>query len=311
MTKLSEMLAMLDAIGEDSSQILIPETAYILADGHALLGSQGVPGIELRTQESQDAIIADVIVSPAVRTPYPVHLCFGMLGRSGTQNVKLRVTLEKGASATFLAHCLFANAEFARHTMQARFEIGKGAEMRLIEGHYHGPFGGVEVLAEAVVKVGPQARFLSDFSLIRGRVGKLNIDYAIEVGEHGLTELSSRVFGHVTDDVKIRDKVILSGNGSRSLVKTRVALEHEATAEVTGITEGRAEGARGHMDCMEIVKDRARAQSLPIVKVSHPLAKITHEAAIGTVDKKQMETLMAHGLTPEKAVDIIVSGMLR
>ena len=62
---------------------------------------------------------------------------------------------------------------------------------------------------------------------------------------------------------------------------------------------------------MEIVKDRARAQSVPIVKVSHSLAKITHEAAIGTVDKKQMETLMAHGLTSEKAVDIIVSGMLR
>jgi Fe-S cluster assembly scaffold protein SufB len=65
------------------------------------------------------------------------------------------------------------------------------------------------------------------------------------------------------------------------------------------------------MDCMEIVKDRARAQSIPIVKVSHPLAKITHEAAIGTVDKKQMETLMAHGLSPEKAVDVIVSSMLR
>ena len=166
MTKLSEMLAMLDAIGEDSSQILIPETAYLLADGHALLGSQGVHGVELRTEESRDAIIADVIVSRAVRMPSPVHLCFGMLERSGTQNVRLRVTLEEGASATFLAHCLFANAEFARHTMHAAFEIGEGAEMRLVEGHYHGPFGGIEVLAEAMVKVGPQARFLSDFSIL-------------------------------------------------------------------------------------------------------------------------------------------------
>jgi Fe-S cluster assembly scaffold protein SufB len=311
MTKLSEMLGMLDAIGEDSSGILIPETAYLLADGHTLLGSQGVHGVELRTQEARDAIIADVIVSRAVRAPSPVHLCFGMLARSGTQNVKLRVTLEEGASATFLAHCLFAKAEFARHTMQATFEIGEGAEMRLVEGHYHGPFGGIEVLAETMVKLGSHARFFSDFSLIRGRVGKLDIDYAIEVGEHALTELTSRVFGHVTDEVKIREEVILSGKGSRSLVKTRVALEDEASAEVIGITEGKAEGARGHMDCMEIVKDHARAQSVPIVKVSHPLAKITHEAAIGTVDKKQMETLMAHGLTPEEAVDIIVSGMLR
>jgi Fe-S cluster assembly scaffold protein SufB len=35
------------------------------------------------------------------------------------------------------------------------------------------------------------------------------------------------------------------------------------------------------------------------------------EAAIGSVDKKQMETLMAHGLSPEEAVDVIVKGILR
>ncbi len=28
------------------------------------------------------------------------------------------------------------------------------------------------------------------------------------------------------------------------------------------------------------------------------------------VDKKQLETLMAHGLTPEEAVDVVVKGML-
>ncbi len=45
--------------------------------------------------------------------------------------------------------------------------------------------------------------------------------------------------------------------------------------------------------------------------VTHPLAKVTHEAAIGSVDKKQLETLMAHGLSPEEAVDLIVRGILR
>jgi Fe-S cluster assembly scaffold protein SufB len=38
---------------------------------------------------------------------------------------------------------------------------------------------------------------------------------------------------------------------------------------------------------------------------------VTHEAAIGTVDRKQLETLMAHGLTPEQAVEMIVRGLLR
>jgi Fe-S cluster assembly scaffold protein SufB len=62
---------------------------------------------------------------------------------------------------------------------------------------------------------------------------------------------------------------------------------------------------------MEIVKDRAVAKAVPIVNVTNPLAKVTHEAAIGSVDKRQMETLMAHGLTPEEAVDVIVKGILK
>ena len=38
---------------------------------------------------------------------------------------------------------------------------------------------------------------------------------------------------------------------------------------------------------------------------------VTHEAAIGSVDKEELETLMARGLTPEQAVEMIVSGILR
>ena len=55
----------------------------------------------------------------------------------------------------------------------------------------------------------------------------------------------------------------------------------------------------------------AVARAEPIVDVSHPLAKVTHEAAVGTVDQDQLETLMAHGLSPEEAIDVIVTGILR
>ena len=37
----------------------------------------------------------------------------------------------------------------------------------------------------------------------------------------------------------------------------------------------------------------------------------SNEAAIGSVDKKQVETLMAGGLTEAEAVDVVVKGMLR
>jgi Fe-S cluster assembly scaffold protein SufB len=62
------------------------------------------------------------------------------------------------------------------------------------------------------------------------------------------------------------------------------------------------------MDCVEIVRDEAVANAMPIVHVTNPQAQVTHEAAIGTVDKKELETLMSRGLDEEAAVDIIVRG---
>ena len=221
------------------------------------------------------------------------------------------VTLEKNSSATFIAHCIFPNAEKVLHIMDAVVDIGENAEMRYFETHYHGPHGGIEVVPKLAVKVRKNGRYFTDFTLTTGRVGKLGIDYAVEAGENAVVELVARVFGHADDNIAIQEKVMLNGDNARGLIKARVAIEDDAIAEVRGITEGNAAGARGHVDCMEIVKDRAVAKAYPLVQVTHPLAKVTHEAAIGSVDKRQLETLMAHGLSPEEAVDVIVKGILR
>jgi Fe-S cluster assembly scaffold protein SufB len=75
--------------------------------------------------------------------------------------------------------------------------------------------------------------------------------------------------------------------------------------------EGNAAYACGHVDCLEIVRDGARVSALPEVRVTHLLAKVTHEGAIASVDHRQLETLMSRGVAPEEAVDIIVREMLR
>ena len=49
---------------------------------------------------------------------------------------------------------------------------------------------------------------------------------------------------------------------------------------------------------------------VPVVDVQHPKAHVTHEAAIGSVDTKQLETLMSRGLTEDEAVELIIQGLL-
>jgi Fe-S cluster assembly scaffold protein SufB len=110
----------------------------------------------------------------------------------------------------------------------------------------------------------------------------------------------------------INESLRLNGEGARGLAKSRIVASDHCVSEVVGEAVGNAAGARGHIDCVEILKGpHARASAVPKLVVVDERAKLTHEAAIGSVDKKQVETLMARGLSEDEAVDVVVKGMLR
>jgi Fe-S cluster assembly scaffold protein SufB len=310
MTDLEKLLEALGKSGGDRNVVADPATAHLMVEGNKILSGRDVEGLQVAANSTGDGITARVLVTRGTRIGNPVHLCFGMV-HSGLQKIDIRVRLEEGSSAHFIAHCLFPDPRDVKHLMEGEIDIGEGAEMRHSETHFHGPSGAMEVIPKARIRIGKNGRYVGDFNLTAGRVGRLAIDYAVEAGENAIAELTARVYGHGTDSIFIREQVSLDGANVRSLIKTRIALEDDAEAEVTGITEGNAPVVRGHVDCMELVRDRAVARAVPIVNVTHPLAKVTHEAAIGSVDRHQMKTLMAHGLSPEEAVDIIVRGILR
>lgn len=310
MNDLRPMLDAFAAAGEDPAALLAPDTAHLVAYGHDLASLQSIPGVNVLATSTPHGIEARIDVGAGVRVAQPVHLCFGLRDPSGVQKVQLDLTLAAGAAVTVWSHCLFTWVEGAKHLMQAAIILDEGATLELQESHYHGDSGGIEVRARAAVRLAPRARYRADFALLRGRVGLLDLDYTVDAGEQAVAELASRVYGTGRDTIRIRERVDLNGAASRAVVKSRVALRDEATAEIVGATHGNAAHARGHVDCTEIVRDRAVARAVPEVSVTHPLAKVTHEAAIGAVDARQLETLMARGVAPDEAVDILVRGML-
>jgi len=311
MNEYENILDALRETGDDRKVLEAPGTAHLVADGNSILSARSVPGLEVETQETASGIVATVLVQEGVKLERPVHLCFGVVHPRGLQTIRMDLRLERGATASFIAHCLFPRAEEVRHEMEAMVDIGEGAVLDYTEIHFHGFYGGTTVIPRSTITVGRNGRYRGNFTLTTGRVGTLDLDTTVNAAEGSITELTARVLGSGNDRIIIRESVSLDGDNARSIIKTRIALKDDAFAEVTGITEGNAAGARGHVDCMELLSDRAMAKAMPMVSVTNPLAKVTHEAAIGTVDRRQMETLMAHGLSPDDAVDVIVKGILR
>jgi Fe-S cluster assembly scaffold protein SufB len=234
-----------------------------------------------------------------------------MVASEGRQEIRPVFRIGDGAEVGFLAHCTFPNAVDLSHVMDSDIHVGRGATMRYCEAHYHGEEGGIRVLPTTRAHVDEGGRLDVEFDLVHGRVGHLDVSVDVDVGERGVVELATKAYGSGDDEITVNEVVRLNGAGARGLAKTRVAVRDRARSAVNTTAEGNADGAVGHMDCTEIVRGNAIARNTPTVVVRDDGARVTHEAAIGSVGKTELETLMARGLDEEDAVDIIIRGMLR
>jgi Fe-S cluster assembly scaffold protein SufB len=287
-----------------------PDTAHLVISGNKVLGMHAVPGLNIDVNELADGIEAEVRLKPGFRIKKQVHLCFGMLPQSGTQRINLDVDVGDDSRISLLAHCVFPMAVDVRHIMDAKLRLGKNAQYDYFEKHVHGVEGGVKVYPKAVVDVGPNSLFRTEFELIKGRVGLIDIDYEANCDANAVVDMSARISGRGDDQIKIKEAARLEGEHSRGLLTSKLAVRDNAKAEIHNVITATAAYARGHVDCKEIVQDNGWASAIPIVDVRHPRARITHEAAIGSVDNKQLETLMTRGLSEDEAVEIIINGLL-
>lgn len=310
-----EYESMVDAYekaGGDKSALQNKDIAKLVIHENKVLGADGVDGIKIETKETETGVNIYLLVEEGVIIKHPVHLCFGVLPEEGLQEIILKVNAQDNSEVNAIAHCIFPNAVKVIHKMDADIEIGNNTKFNYRETHYHGEFGGIEVIPKARITVGKGGLWQSTFALSQGLVGKLDYDFEVYCQDRSVAELVVKAYGKGHDVIKVWEKIYLNGEAARGMAKSRLVLSDEATAEVKGETYGNAPHARGHVDCIELVNGtKAVATAIPIVSVTSETAKVTHEAAIGSIDRRQVETLMARGLDEDEAVDVIVRGILK
>jgi Fe-S cluster assembly scaffold protein SufB len=306
------MIDAYEKAGGDMSVLQTKDVAKLVVHENKVLVSDDIKGLKIDTKETKSGVSVKLTVEKDAKIPRPVHLCFGMLPKEGLQEIAMKVDAQDNSEVAVIAHCIFPNAVKVIHKMDADIEIGANARFEYKETHYHGEDGGIEVIPKAKVKVNKGGLWQSTFALTQGMVGKLDYDSEVTCLEKAVAELTVKAYGKGNDDIKIVETIHLNGASARGIAKSRLVLGDRARAEVRGETYGNAPYARGHVDCMELINGtEAMATAIPIVSVTNDKAKVTHEAAIGSIDRKQVETLMARGLDEDKAVDVIVKGILR
>ncbi len=286
------------------------DTPHVVINANRVLSSRVVEGLSLEPEEMPDGVRARLRVARGTKIKQPVHLCFGMLPERGIQRIILDVEIEDEAAVSFMAHCTFPNAVDIQHLMEAEIRVGRNARYSYFERHWHSDEGLVRVVPVARVRLAEGARFSTEFELLKGRVGIIDIDYHTDCQARSSAEMKARIFGRKDDRIRIKESASLDGEASRAVLVTHIAVRDEAVAEINNEIIARAAYCRGHVDCKEIIQGQGVARAVPVVEVHHPKAHVTHEAAIGSVDSKQLQTLMARGLSEDEAVALIIEGLL-
>jgi len=288
-----------------------PDIAHIEIHGNQVLGTHLVDGLLVESQSFDDGVNIQIRVKKDTKIKNPVRFCFGLIPENGVQKLNINTIIEENASASFIASCTFPNAKNIQHIMNATVTIEKGATLYYFERHIHGPEGGVTIVPVTKVIVKEDARYSTEFELIKGAAGDIQLDYKSEVYKNAVVDMKARIFGRLKDKIHIKEAAHLKGENSVGVLTSHIALKDEANAIVENEIIADAAFARGHVDCKEIVQGKAIARAIPIVQVNDPRAHVTHEAAIGSVDSKQLETLLSRGLTEDQATDLIISGLLK
>jgi len=287
------------------------DVAHLVLERDKIVGAHEVEGLKVDAKKiDNNKVDVNITVKSGYKIEKPVHMCFGVLPKEGKQIIDLNIVIEDEGEVEVVADCIFPNAVRVEHIMDGNIYVGRNGSYTYNEKHYHGDSGGVKVVSKAKIIQDEGSYMQSVFTLLKGRVGEIDFDYQAELNARATLEMLARISGYADDKVKIREAGYLQGEGARGLLDSKIALRDKARADIYNEMTAEAAEAKGHVDCTEIIKDEATARAIPIVDVRHSEAKITHEAAIGSVDTSQLETLMARGLTEEEATDVIIQGLL-
>jgi len=293
------------------SQVLNDEkSASLIINKDQVTSKKTVPGLVVDTENIKDGIKINMTLKNNTVIDRPVHLCFGVTDKKAVQIIKLNLEIGKNSSMSVYSHCVFPFAEDVTHAMDATIKVGANSKYEYLERHIHSEEGGIKVIPKATVDLEKNSRYKSGFELMQGRVGRIDMDYQVFSKSYSVMDMSVRINGRGNDIINIKESGNLMGEYSKGVLTSRVALRDNASANIYNKLIATADYARGHVDCKEIVRDNAVANAVPIVEVRNPRAHITHEASIGSVDSKELQTLMSKGHSEEEAVELIIEGLL-
>ncbi len=245
---------------------------------------------------------------PGVKVEQPVQSCLYIAKEGFSQNVHNVVIAEEGSELHIITGCATSpHLKSGLHVGVSEFYIKKGAKLTFTMIHDWGE--NVNVRPRSVTHVEEGGVIVSNYISLKP-VGSLQMFPTTYLnGKGAVARFNSILVAGKGDFLDVGSRVVLNAPETRAEIISR-SITSGGNIIARGDLVGKVAGVKAHLECKGLILRDGLMHAIPELQGHVPGVEMSHEAAVGKIDQREIEYLMARGLNEEDAISTIVRGFL-
>ncbi len=245
---------------------------------------------------------------PGAKIKQPVQSCLYIAQEGFSQNVHNVVIAEENSEMHIITGCSTSpHLVTGLHVGVSEIFVKKGATLHFTMIHDWGEQ--VNVRPRTAIHVEAGGVIVSNYISLRP-VGSLQMAPTTYLdGEGAVGRFNSILVASADSYLDVGSTVHLNYPGTRAEIISR-AITVGGTIIARGEMIGKVAGCKGHLECKGLLLRDGIMHAVPELVGHVPGVEMSHEAAVGKIDQREIEYLMARGLDEDEAVSTIVRGFL-
>lgn len=245
---------------------------------------------------------------PGAHILNPVQSCLYIAKNGFSQNVHNVVIAEPDSQLHVITGCATApHLVSGMHIGVSEFYVKKGAKLFFTMIHDWGKQ--INVRPRTVILVEEGGVLVSNYISLKP-VGSLQMFPTTYLdGPGAVARFNSILVAGRGSTLDVGSRVVLNAPETRAEIISR-AIANGGEIIARGELIGNAERIKAHLECKGLILKKGMMRAIPELSGFIPGVEMSHEAAVGKIEQREIEYLMARGLDEESAISTIVRGFL-
>ncbi|MBF0234694.1 MAG: SufD family Fe-S cluster assembly protein, partial [Desulfamplus sp.] len=246
-------------------------------------------------------------IGKGVKVAKPIQTCLHIAKEKFSQKVHNIIVAEENSEIHIIAGCSTSeHLKSGLHIGLSEFYVKKGATLKYTMIHDWGE--NVCVRPKTAVHVEEGGVFISNYISLKP-VGSIISNPITYLEKDATARINSILVAGKGSFMDMGTIVELKAPGARAEIISR-AIVAGGTIISRGHLIGKQAGVKGHLECKGLILKEGLLHAIPELSGYMPGVEMSHEAAVGKIDKREIEYLMARGVDEGEAISTIVRGFL-